>query len=84
MIRKGRLRLQHFDEDNNFLFREVDKVTNKVGALACTASFHMSLPAALQRVVSDHWIATHITYYSNCYYPFRPWTWSGVPLHRNG
>lgn len=30
MIRKGSLRDQHFDENCNFLYHEVDKVTQRV------------------------------------------------------
>ena len=33
MIRKGLLRDQHFDENCNFLYHEVDKVTQRVGEL---------------------------------------------------
>lgn len=29
MIRKGAFRSQHFDSNNNFLYREIDKVTEK-------------------------------------------------------
>ena len=35
MIRKGALRDQHFDENCNFLYHEVDKITQRVSHVNC-------------------------------------------------
>ena len=35
MIRKGALRDQHFDENCNFLYHEVDKITQRVSLTGC-------------------------------------------------
>lgn len=35
MIRKGALRDQHFDENCNFLYHEVDKITQRVSQINC-------------------------------------------------
>lgn len=35
MVRKGALREQHFDENCNFLYHEVDKVTQRVRSIFC-------------------------------------------------
>ena len=44
MIRKGSLRDQHFDENCNFLYHEVDKITQRVSfrGIKCCRLIHVN------------------------------------------
>ena len=43
MIRKGALRDQHFDENCNFLYHEVDKITQRVSLIGCLENIFLCL-----------------------------------------
>ena len=45
MIRKGALRDQHFDENCNFLYHEVDKITQRVSLIGCLENIFYALCA---------------------------------------
>ena len=53
LVRKGTFRDQHFDANYNFLFHEVDKVTQRVSTLGWSGNAGISVEACLIVVMLD-------------------------------
>lgn len=83
MIRKGALRESHFDENCNFLYHEVDKITQRVRLIAfpdcisiewslsfCNLSYNWIYPSPLKNC---NIIFRHISYRHLRPFPFFPW-----------